>query len=143
MCDSASKYGRKMCGEGCGFNYKTMTFGEIVRRFDVLYNNNLSFEEKLMCIYRFDRSTFPEYYPEDMEYRRCKTLTDISRTEPVMKFPYDENYMPVLAEYLYFVTGDIDRALQQINLRVDAVMKYRSKYAIHNKEEENERISES
>lgn len=101
-----------------------MTFGEIVRRFDVLYNNHLPYEVKLLIVYNFDMETFPNMYSSQDR----KTPSELERSEPAMKFPYDDAYITLLAEHYFLIVNDWQTAYAMEILLGSYIDQYRLKH---------------
>ena len=96
----------------------TMTFGEIVERFDVLYDNNHPFTDKLRFLYHFEQAMFPCSFAQIQSVTNNinDTLDAFEFSYPEFIFPMDDIYIVALCVYHYIKINDLFHAGTNLEL---------------------------
>lgn len=90
--------------------YKTTTFQDIVKRFDVLHQNNRSYSEKIRYLYFFEKWLFPDRKMIEKSFLNECSIQSFEQSEPEIGFPLDEVYISALASYCFSLAGKPDLA---------------------------------
>ena len=127
MCKNRIFFNVKMCRQKvirkeASVVIFTRTVRDIIKRFDVLYQNAIPFDKKAEYLYAFEKNMFPaDYLSRSGDQSVNKFLDGPSH----IAFPFDDLYIKALLVFYYGFLCDGVRLAEHAALLADAVYTYR------------------